>query len=275
MANPQVEDGNTRIANDLLEAISRLEVPGAETRVLLVVARKTYGWQKKEDNISLSQFSKETNMTRTRIIRAIKNLVRYGVLGSITGDTSTSSKYWIIKDYDKWTVGSIKRDTSIIHDTRPSIIREKNLVSPVIHTKESKQKKERKSHLNSNNEIDKDKKINKKANKNIYDFNPLWLKYPKKLGKHDAHRHFNAQVLTEKDYQDINLALDRFLTSPQAKGDPKYIPHGSTWFNNKWRDWVDYVDPASVVDEETDILKKAGLFNEPAIGNRGKRNYYD
>lgn len=140
MADPQVENGYTRIATELLEALMRMDMPGAELRIALVVARKTYGWQKLKDQISLSQFCQETGMTRTRVIRAIKNLVRYSVLGSITGDTSHASTYWIIKDYDKWTIASIRHDTSIIRDTRPSIIRDKNLVSPVIPTIDTTQK---------------------------------------------------------------------------------------------------------------------------------------
>jgi hypothetical protein len=74
-----------------------------------------------------------------------------------------------------------------------------------------------------------------------YDFESLWLKYPRKLGKHDATLHFKAQVKTDQDYADINKALDNFLQSSQiTQGDPKFIPHGSTWFNNRWRDWIDF-----------------------------------
>lgn len=138
MAQPQLEDGYIRIATELFTALKRLDLQGSEWQVIIAVMSKTYGWNKPRDQISLSQFEKETGMTRTRIIRAIKNLVRYNVLGSITGDTSNSSTYWIIKDYDKWNTSySIIRDTtipSIIPDTRPSIIRDQKLVSHVIHT---------------------------------------------------------------------------------------------------------------------------------------------
>lgn len=72
-------------------------------------------------------------------------------------------------------------------------------------------------------------------------FESVWSKYPKKLGKNGAIRSFNATVKTEDDIIAINNALTNFLGSRIAKGDPQYIPHGSTWFNN-WRDWVDYKD---------------------------------
>lgn len=73
---------------------------------------------------------------------------------------------------------------------------------------------------------------------NQFDFESLWAKYPKKMGKHDAQRHFKAQVKTDEDYSNIKKALDNFLGSDVSRGDPQFIPHGSTWFNNRWTDWI-------------------------------------
>ena len=71
-------------------------------------------------------------------------------------------------------------------------------------------------------------------------FNILWLKYPRRLGKSDALRHFKATVKTDKDLEDINKALDNYIKHIKSeKTEEKFIKHGSTWFN-KWRDWVDY-----------------------------------
>jgi hypothetical protein len=72
-----------------------------------------------------------------------------------------------------------------------------------------------------------------------WDFDALWAKYPRKIGKHDAQRHFNAQVKNIEDHQSIIKALDNFLQSDVVKGEAKFIPHGSTWFNNRWRDYLD------------------------------------
>ena len=54
----QVENGGyTRIHNDILEALSKARLTGQEFRLLIFLLRKTYGWNKKEDAISLSQFA--------------------------------------------------------------------------------------------------------------------------------------------------------------------------------------------------------------------------
>ncbi len=65
----------------------------------------------------------------------------------------------------------------------------------------------------------------------------LWDKYPKKIGKRNAEKHFINSVKTEQDCKDITTALDHYLKSERVfKG---YIQNADTWFNN-WRDWIDF-----------------------------------
>lgn len=95
-----------------------------------------------------------------------------------------------------------------------------------------------------------------------FDFASLWERYPKKLGKSSAQRHFNASVKTEEDYESLNKAINNFLASRIALGDPQYIPHGSTWFNN-WRDWIDYQEPKTQKTAEDDLIaekKRLGMI---------------
>lgn len=81
-------------------------------------------------------------------------------------------------------------------------------------------------------------------NKSIsnFHFDEIWGEYPNKLGKKSAERHFNSSVKNEQQWINIKKAIENFLNSKIAKGDPKFIPHGSTWFNN-WQDWVNYQEP--------------------------------
>ena len=96
----------------------------------------------------------------------------------------------------------------------------------------------RKSHVNhTENENDNGNEVKNTIPKNtLYDFEPLWAKYPNKDGKKDALRHFKASVLTDQDYSDISKAIDNYLLSKKVK--EGFIKNGSTFFNN-WRDWVD------------------------------------
>ncbi len=72
------------------------------------------------------------------------------------------------------------------------------------------------------------------------DFEPVWARYPKKVGRKQAERHFHATVKTEKDIKDIGVALDHYLASERVfKG---FVMNGPTFFN-QWRDWVTYQEP--------------------------------
>lgn len=105
MANPQLEDGYTKISNELLDALYRVKLSPYEMRVALYVIRKTYGYNKKSDTISLSQFEKDIGIDRRHIHRAIKKLVPKQVLGAYRGDKNVIS-YYIKKDYTKWSAYS-------------------------------------------------------------------------------------------------------------------------------------------------------------------------
>lgn len=109
---------------------------------------------------------------------------------------------------------------------------------------------------NENENINENKDVIKSHIKVIkYDFNTVYSIYPKKLGKKEAERHFNNSVKTDKDYENIKKAIKNFLSSKIAKGDPKFIPHASTWFNN-WQDWIDYEEPKSEEDIINDFNRK-------------------
>lgn len=87
---------------------------------------------------------------------------------------------------------------------------------------------------------DKDKdSINIKNKNNIYNFEEIYLKYPKRVGKKNAERHFKASVKTEQDWANINQALENYLKSKVYK--KGYVQNASTWFNN-WKDWVELAE---------------------------------
>ena len=109
MASPQLEDGHTRIANEILEAFCRIFPPnGSSARVLLAIIRKTYGWNKKEDRISISQIEEITGLSRRAVIYALQNLE---VQRFITvqrqrgrGNVNQVNTVSLQKNYDLWVV---------------------------------------------------------------------------------------------------------------------------------------------------------------------------
>lgn len=101
MANPQKEDGYTAIANEIMEALCRHRIPGEDRQVLDVIFRKTYGFNKIEDYISLSQFVDMTGMKKPNIIGSLKSLLSKRII-IIQMDDGFRKVYRINKDFDKW-----------------------------------------------------------------------------------------------------------------------------------------------------------------------------
>ncbi len=96
MANPQKEDGHVDIANEIVEALARVQLSGYESRVLWIIFRKTYGWHKKEDWITNTQIAEMTGIAETHISRTIKILIRKNIV------TRIGKKISFQKDYDRW-----------------------------------------------------------------------------------------------------------------------------------------------------------------------------
>jgi phage replication O-like protein O len=99
MASPQTENGYTQLANELLEQLCKPGINGSEFRVLLLVIRKTYGFKKKSDRISLTQFQNYTGMKRAQAVETIKSLRDKRILIVVDG------KFVFNKNYDEWIVG--------------------------------------------------------------------------------------------------------------------------------------------------------------------------
>lgn len=90
-------------------------------------------------------------------------------------------------------------------------------------------------------------------------FEQIWARYPKRVGKKQAFRHFKASIGKLKDWENINKALDNYLKTKDVKAG--YIKNGYKFFNN-WQDYVDYEDPTAKQDEMEEYRKKMGLKNK-------------
>jgi phage replication O-like protein O len=75
LADVQLEKGYFRVANGFWEAICRLRIPGEARQVFDFILRQTWGWKKREDRISLSQFVLGTGLSKKTVIKARKKLL--------------------------------------------------------------------------------------------------------------------------------------------------------------------------------------------------------
>ncbi len=89
----------------------------------------------------------------------------------------------------------------------------------------------------------------------LMNFEDIWSKYPKRVGKKAALRHYKASVLNENDMDDIHTALNNYIQSETVlKG---FVQNGSTWFNN----WRDYLDITVATGKSKDLLELQEMMN--------------
>lgn len=101
MANPQKENGFVSIATELVEAFARSELTQNESKILWVIIRKTYGWNKKFDTISLSFFENAACLPHWSVERALKGLLKKRLIIK-NKINSRTVEYGIQKDYGQW-----------------------------------------------------------------------------------------------------------------------------------------------------------------------------
>lgn len=109
--NPQKEDGYMAIANEIMEALCRAYIPARERQCLDFILRKTYGWDKKEDDISLSQFKDGTGLPIRKVRDCLKSLISKNLIGMHANVHTPKGKkqnlpstYWFNKRYDTWKI---------------------------------------------------------------------------------------------------------------------------------------------------------------------------
>lgn len=103
MADVQLEHGHTRIAHPILEALALAPFNAAQLKVLMVVIRETYGWQRKDAPISLGAFTAATGSHKSTVQRALESLVSEGVVVVVAPATFTApATYRLEKDPRRW-----------------------------------------------------------------------------------------------------------------------------------------------------------------------------
>jgi phage replication O-like protein O len=74
VANPQVENGYTRLANELLEALAITYLTPSQSKCLFYLARQTYGYQRKSAKIKTWQWCAGTGLEKGNLYRTLREL---------------------------------------------------------------------------------------------------------------------------------------------------------------------------------------------------------
>ena len=82
----------TQVPNELLDEFMPV-LSGSELKVALFVARKTFGWHKEDDDLSISQIMAGTGLSRPAVCTATDKLVERGLLVRREGIDNTPHNY--------------------------------------------------------------------------------------------------------------------------------------------------------------------------------------
>lgn len=212
----QTENGYTKIANELLEALARFRIPGEQRQCLDIIFRKTYGFNKKEDRISNKQFRKATGLNKSNVCRAIRQLILKKIV--VKSDNSYVPSYCFNKKYQEW-VGLSKMTTKVVKNDNKRL-------SKVTDTKD-----------NTKENIKKSKKEKFDPQKNKPDFIPEkdWNDILEQRRKKKAPETKRALKSLSESFKE---AVDAGYTITDCVN--KYTQRGWTGFELEWMENIKF-----------------------------------
>lgn len=236
-----LEDGYTRIANELMEEISRLPLNGRQFRVLACVIRKTYGYQKNEDDMSASQISDMCGIARNHVTTILNELERMNVISKRKGAfgmviaVNKKHKTWGNDSPDSGTgcpeSGTTEKNKNIVPISGQGVPNQDftspesgtKLVPNLGHTKENPKENQQKTCAKR--------------------FARFWAAYPKKKSKGTAEKTFQKINPSEQLLDAMLVSIEQAKTSDDWKRNAgQFIPYPASWLNAKG--WEDDVGPA-------------------------------
>lgn len=111
----------TQIPNEILDKMA--DMTPAEFKVLMAICRKTFGWQKERDVISLSQLEELTGLSRTAVQAGIMAAIKRGMLERTKAGTQSFSYHLLVaSDYQSTQTTSSKNGTEPVASSYQELV---------------------------------------------------------------------------------------------------------------------------------------------------------
>ena len=104
MANPQVKNGYVQVAYEVWEQLMRAGLSGSELAIVMAVIRKTWGWKRKEAEISLTEYGSMTAQPERTVAHSLRVLIDRNIVTRMSagGGRGRSSTWSFNKDWETW-----------------------------------------------------------------------------------------------------------------------------------------------------------------------------
>lgn len=222
----------TQCPNDILDRLLPILSP-SQFKLVMAIVRKTYGWHKKSDDISLTQLERMTGMSRQTVIDAsaplrasgfivIGRSGRRGVLNySLNINVDTES---LVKTLDQSkNLTTLNNTTSLVQilDTQKKLTKEKK--------SERAKARQSSSHLRKKGTGASDPAA-------LAAFSQFYQAYPRHVGKEDALEAWTKLAPSPELVAEIMAGVERYAETVKD-ADPKFIKHPGRWLNaRRWED---------------------------------------
>lgn len=134
MASPQIEDGFTMVANEILEVLSRARFNQYQFRIVCAILRNSYGVKRrKAAHVSYSYLARHCHMQRQHVVRTVRELVALNVITKARARRVPSSQVEpdqapgaspgttlaLNKDWEQWAARLVAPPLLLLNGTVP------------------------------------------------------------------------------------------------------------------------------------------------------------
>ena len=231
MANPQKENGYTPIANEILDNIMKLKLNGTQFRIVMCVWRYTYGFSRKQHELSESFISKAIDVHKKQVQRELTELIKLKII--VVEREANFNQTRVLsfnKDYVNWLLTGGE-----VTDKLPPNEEDTQTGSELVPQTGSEL-------------VPQDKQILKQILKQRANdfFETIWKLYPNKKGKGQVSDTTKLKIY-KVGFEHLARCIERYK---QSKPNWQQYQNGSTFFNSGYIDFLDenYIEASKPTD---------------------------
>lgn len=282
MSGPQLEDGFTQVAHEILDAICQFNFNGAQFRIIIKIWRLTYGYKRKDHDFAIPYLQKRTRLSESTVKRELSALIKAKVLLVTKEATKTTARRLAFnKHYEQWYIpkggDSVSKQLELFNEDEGSDMNPPSSDDEVLD-------------MNPHEVLDMNPHSNDFPYFEVSDLTPIEIKrslnilfkenvtmdlfeyfysiYPRRISKSAAKKAWD-KLAKIKPFDPITIICNTYNFSKTCKlleTEPKFIPHPSTYLNQKrFEDYAD-VDPEGLAAEKLSKLDSNLDFLKDQIG---------
>lgn len=220
------EESFSKIPNDILDHIAKVNLNGTQFAIAIVIWRKTFGFHRESHELSLNYLAGATGRDRRQIKRELDKMIDDKILVVTKEATfSDSRKIGFNRCVNEWSQNSVQYSN-------------KCTGGELVHTTEGE-----KDHTTGGELVHQERKtkeiLKKDSASHEQFFEELWKLYPRKRSKNLV-KEAQKKKLEVVGFEKMKAAIDNYKKEIESNKTPeKFILHGGRFFNGRYEEYLD------------------------------------